>query len=208
MGKVLDSGVYGDGDNVLGNLDVRHPASAAMMTAYGAAMSDDAEGYKNATAQVAAMVQQYGLPSAVSGMHAAEGSELATRSADTFIDAASMMATWEPPENPAEWSDFRTKLQTMEMSLSQDAQDSAAGKAMHTLCKVAANPASTIDDIRVAGGTLVTALNTEVALGTSNSKALEAAGASRNARAKDAFTAADYASRPEFKDIKGGFGDL
>lgn len=141
-------------------------------------------------------------------MYAPEGTALAARSADTLIDAAAMSATWQPPENPAEWGDYRTMMKTMEMSLSQDAQESPAGKALHNLNKILDNPASTIDDIRVAGGTLVSTVNAEMAPDSPQSKSFEAAGASRNARVNDAFTAADYASRPEFKDIKGGFGDL
>lgn len=208
VGKIFESGVYSDGENVLANIDVRHPASAAMQTALGAATAGDTEGYENALTQVSAAVKQYGVPSAVSEMHAKEGSDLAARSADTFIDAASMAATWQPPENPAEWGDYRTMMKTMEASLSQDAQESSSGKALHNLNRILDNPASTIDDIRVAGGTLVSTVNIEMAPDSPQSKSFEAAGASRNARANDAFTAADYASLPDFKDLKGGFGDL
>lgn len=208
VGKIFESGVYSDGENVLANIDVRHPASAAMQTALGAATAGDTEGYENALNQVSAAVKQYGVPSAVSGMHAKEGSDLAARSADTFIDAASMAATWQPPENPAEWGDYRTMMKTMEASLSQDAQESSSGKALHNLNRILDNPASTIDDIRVAGGTLVSTVNIEMAPDSPQSRSFEAAGASRNARANDAFTATDYASLPDFKDLKGGFGDL
>lgn len=201
--------VYGDGENILGNLDVRHPAAAPLQAAVGAITSGDEQGYNNALSHLSAAIQNSGeLPSVVVGAHAKDGSELAARSADTIVDAASMAAVWQPPENPAEWGDYRTTMKAMEMSLSEDFQDSPSGKALHNLNTVLANPASTIDDIRTAGGTLVNTVNTEVSLGTANSKAFELAGLSRNARAKDVFTAADYASRPGFKDIKGGFGDL
>ena len=180
-----------------------------MQAAVGAITSGDEQGYNNALSHLSAAIQNSGeLPSVVVGAHAKDGSELAARSADTIVDAASMAAVWQPPENPAEWGDYRTTMKAMEMSLSEDFQDSPSGKALHNLNTVLANPASTIDDIRTACGTLVNTVNTEVSLGTANSKAFELAGLSRNARAKDVFTAADYASRPGFKDIKGGFGDL
>ena len=209
VGKLLNSGVYHDGDSALGNLDMRHPMAAPIQAAVGAMTSGDEQGYRNALSQISEVAHtSFDAPPAVSGMYAPEGTALAARSADTLIDAAAMSATWQPPENPAEWGDYRTMMKTMEMSLSQDAQESPAGKALHNLNKILDNPASTIDDIRVAGGTLVSTVNAEMAPDSPQSKSFEAAGASRNARVNDAFTAADYASRPEFKDIKGGFGDL
>lgn len=209
VGKLLESGVYHDGDNVLGNLDVRHPMAAPLQAAVGAMTSGDEQGYRNALSQISEIASEsHDVPPAVSGVHAKEGSVLAARSSDTLIDAAAMSATWQPPENPAEWGDYRAKMKAMEMSLSQDAQESPAGKALHNLTKVLDNPASTIDDIRVAGGTLVSTVNAEMAPDSPQSKSFEAAGASRNARTNDVFTAADYAFLPDFKDLKGGFGDL
>ena len=181
--------IYGDSGSMV-NIDPRHPATEPLMTAIGALGAGNDDGYNNALAELSSKVKVYGIPSVATGLHAVDGSDLADSAADTMLQAGAMAATYQPGD-PSEWSDYAQNIKLMQSTLSEEMLTSTAGMQLTNLSNIVCNPNSTVDDIRVAGAALVSAINmdttdTDLYVSTGVMNEVEA-------RESDRFSSTSYA---------------
>lgn len=189
--RAVTSDVYGSGTSLAG-MDPRHAATAPLYAAVGAMNSGDEVGYANALGALQDAIEAHGLPSVASNLHAVDGSAMAEASAQTLAQAAAMAATYRPG-NPAEWGDMANSIAMMRSTLSEEAQATPAGMALSNLSAIVTDPSSTVDDIRVAGATMVSAFNMDSMHGETLASGLDYQGANLSGgREGDVFNADDF----------------